>query len=165
MQESGQAYTIRDHQPGDLGLVIHHQAALYNREYGWDITFEALLAEISAAFIRNFKPEREACWVAEREGVMLGSVMIVEEDEHTAKLRMLFVLEAARGLGIGGALVDRAIAFSKDKGYARMTLWTNDILVAARAIYQKRGFALTHEQPHRSFGQDLVSQTWELALS
>ena len=162
MRQGVAAYTIRDHQPGDLGLVIHHQAALYHREYGWDITFEALLAEISAGFIRHFKPEREACWVAERDGEMLGSVMIVEADENTAKLRMLFVAEAARGLGIGGALVDRAIAFSRDKGYDGITLWTNDVLVAARAIYRKRGFVKTATEPHHSFGQDLVSETWEL---
>ena len=165
MRQSDKTYAIRPHRTGDLGLVIHHQAALYASEYGWDITFEALLAEISASFIRNFKPEREACWVAERAGVMLGSVMIVEQDKTTAKLRMLFVAEAARGLGIGGVLVDRAIAFSRMAGYAKVTLWTNDILTAARVIYQKRGFILTHEEPHRSFGHDLVSQTWELTLS
>jgi len=158
------AFSLREHRPGDLGLIIHHQAALYHREYGWDITFEALLAEISAAFIRNFDPTREGCWVAERDGAMLGSVTITAQDAETARLRMLFVLKEARGIGLGGALVDHAVAFSRAKGYKRVVLWTQDILTAAVQLYTSRGFVLTSATPNEAFGQRFVSQTYELAL-
>ncbi|MBY0611483.1 MAG: GNAT family N-acetyltransferase [Beijerinckiaceae bacterium] len=158
------AFSLRDHEVGDLGLIIHHQARIYFEEYGWNIEFEGLLAEISAAFIKNFKPGREGCWVAEKDGRMLGSVMIVEEAADVAKLRMLWVSPAARGLGVGARLVDQAIAFSRKQGYSRIVLWTHDVLHAAIAIYRKRGFVLTGEQPNHAFGHDLVSQTWELKL-
>lgn len=157
-------FTLRDHRPGDLGLIIHHQAVLYHREYGWDITFEALLAEIAATFIRQYDPKREGCWVAERDGEMLGSVTVTGQDETTAKLRMLFVLEAARGLGLGGLLVDHAIAFARSKGYRELVLWTQDILTAAVGLYVSRGFSLKSATPNESFGQRFVSQVYTLAL-
>ena len=158
------AFSLRSHEVGDLGLIIHHQARIYFEEYAWNIEFEGLLAEISAQFIRDFKPDREGCWVAEKDGQMLGSVMIVEQTADTAKLRMLWVSRQARGLGVGGRLVEQAIAFSRSQGYRRIVLWTHGVLHAAIAIYEKQGFVLTGEERNHAFGHDLVSQTWELAL-
>ena len=161
---SNTAFSLREHRIGDTGLIVHHQAVIYDREYGWNIEFEGLLAEISAAFIKNFKPGREACWVAEKDGEMLGSVMIVEQDAATAKLRMLWVSKAARGLGVGARLVDQAIAFCGAQGYAKLTLWTHDNLRSAIKIYEAQGFELVSEKKGHAFGQDLVSQVWELTL-
>lgn len=153
-------FTLRAPQPGDLGQIISGQARLYAQEYGWDWTFEALVAEITAQFIRDFKPEWERCWVAERDGRVVGSVFVVHQDADTAKLRMLYVDRSARGLGLGRHLVARALAFARSTGYRRMVLWTNDVLVSARRIYEAEGFRLIEENRHRSFGKDLVGQVW-----
>lgn len=157
-------YVLRDPRPGDLGFIVHRQGLLYHQEYGWDETFEALVAEIVAAFVKNFDARRERCWVAEREGEVVGSVFLVRASDEVAKLRLLYVEPAARGLGIGARLVGECIAFARAKGYRTLTLWTNDVLVSARRIYQAAGFRLVAEERHRSFGKDLVGQNWELSL-
>jgi DNA-binding MarR family transcriptional regulator/predicted GNAT family acetyltransferase len=158
------AFILRDPEPGDLGQVVHRQAALYTREYGWDWTFEGLISEIAGQFIRNFDPAGERCWIAEMEGEIVGSVFVVREDAETAKLRMLYVDPAARGKGLGRTLVEECLRFARAKGYRRMVLWTNDILVSARRIYEAAGFELLEEAPHRSFGKDLVGQIWAREL-
>lgn len=155
---------LRPHRPGDMGWIIHRHAALYAQEYGWDGSFEAMVAEVAAGFIRKFDPDRERCWVAERDGEPVGSVFVVRQDATTAKLRLLYVEPSARGLGLGRKLVGEAIAFARATGYRRMVLWTNDILTAARAIYEAEGFKLIDSERHRSFGQDLVGETWALDL-
>ncbi len=157
-------YRLRPHRPGDIGWVISRHGALYAEEYGWDVTFEAMVAEICAKFINEFDEVRERCWIAEADHGPLGSVFVVRENETTAKLRMLLVEPRARGMKLGARLVDEAIAFARASGYKTMTLWTNDILHAARAIYVARGFELVKEEAHRSFGKDLVGQHWELTL-
>jgi DNA-binding MarR family transcriptional regulator/N-acetylglutamate synthase-like GNAT family acetyltransferase len=159
-----QPVTFRAHRPGDMGWIAHRHGIIYARDYGWDETFEALVAEIAAKFVKEFKPGRERCWIAERGNDILGSVFVVEEDATTAKLRLLYVEKEARGLGLGAKLVDEVIAFSRQAGYRRLVLWTNDILQAARHIYENRGFKLISEEKHRSFGHDLVGQYWELVL-
>ncbi len=158
------AFTLRPHRPGDIGVVISRQAALYHQEYGWDGTFEALVAEIGAEFIRGFDPEWENCWIAERGGEVVGSVFVVRQSREVAKLRMLYVDASARGLGIGRRLVEECIAFARAKGYRKLTLWTNDILLAARRIYLEAGFELVAEEAHHSFGKDLLGQNWDLHL-
>jgi DNA-binding MarR family transcriptional regulator/GNAT superfamily N-acetyltransferase len=157
-------YALRPHRPGDMGWVTHRQAVLYAEEYGWDETFEALVAEITAAFIRHFEPRRERCWIAEMDGEIVGSVFIVRQSDEVAKLRLLYVEPKARGLGLGRRLVEECVLFSRQAGYRRITLWTNDILHAARRIYAEAGFRLVEEERHHSFGHDLVGQNWELVL-
>jgi DNA-binding MarR family transcriptional regulator/predicted N-acetyltransferase YhbS len=165
-------YLLRAHRPGDIGWTIERHGALYAREYGWDIGFEALVAHIAARFVDHFDPAREACWIAERDGVNVGCVFLVQaRDEKTdaprpgvAQLRMLLVEPAARGLGIGVRLVEECERFARRCGYRSIVLWTNSVLVAARGIYAKAGYRLVASEPHRSFGHDLVGETWELAL-
>ena len=164
-EQGGLSYIIRPHQPGDMGWVIHRHGALYAEEYGWDITFEALVARVAADFIENFDVRRERCWIAERDGEVIGSVLLAKDDPETAKLRLLYVEPKARGLGIGRGLVSQCIAFARKSGYSKLRLWTNDVLVAARRIYETAGFHLVREEPHHSFGRDLVGQYWELALT
>ncbi|MGF6667899.1 bifunctional helix-turn-helix transcriptional regulator/GNAT family N-acetyltransferase [Pseudomonas monsensis] len=153
-------YVLRDPQPGDMGTVMQQQAALYSREYGWNSEFEALVAEVIAKYLRDFDPACERCWIAEKDGKVIGSVFVVRQDETTAKLRMLYVDASARGLGIGRRLVDECLRFARQIGYTRMTLWTTSNLTAARQIYQKAGFELVEEEAVNRFGKALVSQTW-----
>lgn len=159
------AYSVRPLRIGDIGWIIHRQGLLYAQEYGWDVTYEGLVAEILGRFVKEFDPANENAWVAERNGAIVGSVFLVRESAAVAKLRLLYVEPSARGLGIGRHLVDACVAFARDKGYRTLRLWTNDILVSARRIYQAAGFRLVQEERHHSFGKDLVGQTWELALS
>jgi DNA-binding MarR family transcriptional regulator/GNAT superfamily N-acetyltransferase len=156
---------IRPHRAGDMGRVIASQAQSYTETYGWNEEYEALVAEICAKFLRDFDPAFEHCWIAERDGALVGSVFLVKASETTAKLRLLHVDEAARGHGLGTRLVTDCIRFAQGAGYRRLELWTNDILTAARRIYQTAGFTLENEEPHRSFGQDLMGQIWALDLA
>jgi DNA-binding MarR family transcriptional regulator/GNAT superfamily N-acetyltransferase len=158
------AFIMRSHRPGDIGWVISSQARAYAEEYGWDISYEALVAEICAQFIRNYDPSREHCWIAEAGGEPLGSIFLVKGTDNVAKLRLLLVEKKARGLGVGRALVEQCILTAREKGYKEMTLWTQSILVAARGIYQAAGFHRVKEEPHHSFGVDLVGETWEMKL-
>jgi DNA-binding MarR family transcriptional regulator/GNAT superfamily N-acetyltransferase len=163
-REAKVPYLLRPHQPGDMGWVIHRHGALYAQEYGWDETFEALVAEIAAKFIRGLDPKRERCWIAEREGEIVGSVFLVKKSPAVAKLRLMYVEPKARGLGIGTRLLEECVRFARQAGYRKITLWTNSVLLAARHIYRKAGFRLVHEERHHSFGRDLVGETWELEL-
>ena len=163
-EERKAPYLLRPYQTGDLGWISHRQGLLYAEEYGWDDTYEALVAEILAAFVRNFDARHERAWIAERDGEIVGSVFLVRESDKVAKLRLLYVEPAARGLGIGQRLVQECVRFARLKGYATMTLWTNDILTSARRIYQATGFRLVAEEQHHSFGKDLVGQNWALDL-
>lgn len=157
-------YLLRPPQPGDMGWIIHRHGVLYAQEYGWDETFEALVAEIAATFIQHFDPKRERCWVAEREGEIVGSVFLVQRSKTVAQLRLMYVEPKARGLGIGSRLVSECARFARQVGYRKIVLWTNSVLAAARHIYKKAGFRLVREAPHHSFGRDLVGETWELKL-
>jgi DNA-binding MarR family transcriptional regulator/GNAT superfamily N-acetyltransferase len=157
-------YLLRSHQPGDMGWIVHRHGALYFQEYGWNEEFEAYVAEIVANFIRNYDPDREHCWIAERDGEIVGSVFLVKQSKFTARLRLLWVEPKARGLGIGSRLVGECIRFAQRTGYRTITLWTNNVLHAARHIYKKAGFDLVREEPHYSFGQNLVAETWKLNL-
>jgi DNA-binding MarR family transcriptional regulator/GNAT superfamily N-acetyltransferase len=157
-------YILRPHRPGDMGWIVHRHGALYGQEYGWDETFEALVAEIAATFIKDFDAKRERCWIAEKDGEIVGSVLLVKQSDEVAKLRLLYVEPKARGLGIGKRFVEECIRFARAAGYRRLTLWTNDVLHAARAIYSAAGFRLVKAEPHRSFGQDLVGENWEMEL-
>ena len=155
---------LRPHQPGDIGWMVEAHGRLYAREYGWDSSFEALAAEVGAQFLRDYDPQWERAWIAEVDGERMGCVFLIRKSAKVAKLRVLIVDPRARGLGIGKALVDECIRFARQKGYKKITLWTNSVLTAARAIYEKAGFKLVGSEKHRSFGKDLVGETWDLAL-
>lgn len=157
-------YFLRQHQPGDMGWIVHKHGVLYAEEYGWDERFEALVSQIAADFINHYKPTRERCFIAEMDGEIVGSVLVVQESETVAKLRLLLVDPKARGLGLGTKLVEECIGFAKRAGYKKLVLWTNSVLKEARHIYKKTGFQLVAEEKHHSFGHDLIGETWELQL-
>jgi GNAT superfamily N-acetyltransferase len=151
---------LRGLQPGDLGWIVERHGVLYAREYGWDASFETLVAGIMG----EFDPARDAAWIAEVGGRRAGCALCVRKDERTARLRTLLVEPEARGRGRGARLVDECVRHARGQGCAELVLWTNDVLVAARRIYERAGFVLTHEAPHHAFGHDLVEQTWSLTL-
>jgi DNA-binding MarR family transcriptional regulator/GNAT superfamily N-acetyltransferase len=155
---------LRNHRPGDMGWVVQSHGTFYASEYGFDSSFEALVAEIAAKFLTSFDASRERCWIAELDGVPVGSVFLVKHSDDVAKLRLLLVEPAGRGQGLGQKLVDECVAFAKACGYRKITLWTQSILVAARGVYQNAGFRLVASEPHRSFGQSLIGETWEREL-
>jgi DNA-binding MarR family transcriptional regulator/GNAT superfamily N-acetyltransferase len=157
-------YFLRQHEPGDMGWVIHMHGRLYAEEYGWDERFEALVAKICSDFIYHYNPDRERCWIAEMDGQIVGSVFVVQDSEEVARLRLLLVDPRARGLGLGKRLVHECIRFAKRKGYKKLVLWTANVLEAARNIYKKAGFELVKEEPHHDFGHDFIGETWELVL-
>jgi DNA-binding MarR family transcriptional regulator/ribosomal protein S18 acetylase RimI-like enzyme len=163
-QRDREPFTLREHRAGDMGWIVSRQGALYADEYGWTMEYEALAAEIVAQFLKTYDPARERCWVAERGATPVGAVMIVRQSDAVAKLRLLHVEQAARGLGIGRRLVDECVRFSRAAGYEKITLWTQSNLLAARRLYEAGGFSCIAQEPHYSFGKDLVAETWELAL-
>ena len=157
-------YLLRTHHAGDMGEVVRLHGEVYASEFGWDATFEALVARIAAKFVESHDPKRERCWIAEVDGEVVGSVFLVKQSATVGQLRLMIVHPKARGLGIGARLVNECLRYAREAGYRKVTLWTNSVLVAARRIYAKAGFRLVRKERHRSFGQDLVGETWELGL-
>jgi len=163
-QKGEPGYVLRSFQPGDMGWIVHRQGALYAQEYGYNAEFEALTAEIVAQFIREYDARRERCWIAEKDGAIVGSVFVVRKSKSVAKLRLLYVEPEARGLGIGRRLVEECIRFARQARYGTLTLWTQSELLAARHVYEAAGFRLVGKKKHRSFGRKLTAETWELEL-
>ena len=157
-------FTLREHRAGDMGWIVSRQSALYADEYGWTTEYEALAAEIVSQFLKTFDAARERCWVAERDDAPVGAVMIVRQSDAVARLRLLHVERAARGLGIGRRLVDECVRFARASGYEKITLWTQSNLLAARHLYEAAGFTCVSKEAHHRFGKDLVAETWELDL-
>ena len=157
-------YVMRAPQAGDMGWVVQRHGAMYAEEFGWDETFEALVARLVADYVDQRDPDREAAWIAEVDGTPAGCVFCMRKDDRTAQLRMLLVEPWARGLGIGSRLVEEVLRFARRAGYSDITLWTNDVLGSARRIYQRAGFTLDDEARHHSFGKDLVEQNWSRRL-
>jgi DNA-binding MarR family transcriptional regulator/GNAT superfamily N-acetyltransferase len=162
--EPRSSVAVRTHRPGDIGWIVHRHGEVYAQEYGWDERFEAMVAKIAAEFVENFDKARERCWIAEKDGVRVGSVMLVEKSKSVAKIRVLLVDPDARGLGVGKLLVERCIEFARSAGYRRITLWTQSNLHAARHIYERAGFTRIARKKHRAFGVPLTGETWELTL-
>ena len=162
---TNEPYIIRTHRTGDLSWIAHRHAILYNKEYGLNQAFEALVLDITAHFLKHYDPEAERCWVAERSGEILGCVLLVKSSKQIAKLRLLLVEPSARGLGIGKRLVEECIRFAREKDYKKIVLWTQSNLTAARGIYQKAGFELVATDSHEDFGPRLTAETWELRLT
>ena len=163
-QSAASTMQLRGLRPGDLGWVAQRHGEVYAREYGWDASFEALVARIMVDYVEQHRPGREDAWIAEIDGQRAGCVLCVHKDDETAQLRVLLVEAWARGHGLGGRLVDECIRFARQVGYRKLVLWTNDILASARKIYLAAGFTLLSEERHRSFGKELVGQCWELRL-
>lgn len=161
---SAAGFVVRAPRPGDLGWIVQRHGALYAQQYGWDESFEALVAQIVAEYARDHDPRREAAWIAEVDGEPAGCVLCVRREEDVAQLRLLLVEPRARGRGIGARLIEECLRFARHAGYARITLWTNDVLHEARRLYERAGFELVESAPHHSFGHDLVEQTWARAL-
>jgi DNA-binding MarR family transcriptional regulator/GNAT superfamily N-acetyltransferase len=157
-------YILRPPRSGDMGWIVSRHGALYGEEYGWDERLEAMCAEIVAAFVRNFDAKRERCWIAERDGENVGSVLLVKDTEEIARLRLLLVEPKARGLGIGARLVEECVRFAREARYKQMTLWTHSVLTAARHIYEQAGFKLIDSKTHDEFGKELTGETWDLKL-
>ncbi len=155
---------LRPPRAGDIGWVVHRHGVLYASEYGWDWTFEALVAQVAAEFVLTFKPGRECCWIAELDGRVVGSAFVVEKEDAIAKLRLVYVEPDARGLGLSRRLLEASMAFAAAAGYSKMMLWTNRNLVAARGHYASAGFTMVLEEAYFGFGHDLVGETWERAL-
>jgi GNAT superfamily N-acetyltransferase len=163
-RDSRSSSILRDPRPGDMGWVVQSHGLLYAREYGFDSSFESLVAEIVAKFLASFDASRERCWIAELDGAEVGSVFLVRHTDDVAKLRLLLVDPAGRGQGLGQRMIAECVSFARQCGYRKLTLWTQSILIAARKIYQDAGFVLVGTEPHRSFGQNLMGETWELTL-
>ncbi|HEX2207705.1 MAG TPA: helix-turn-helix domain-containing GNAT family N-acetyltransferase [Longimicrobium sp.] len=157
-------YILREPRAGDLGWVVQVHGELYWREFGWDVRFEGLVADVIAGYVRDHDPARERCWIAERNGQNVGSVFVMRGSDQVARLRLLIVDPSARGLGLGARLVDECIRFSREAGYRTLSLWTNSVLVSARRIYEATGFRLVNTESHNGFGPDLVAETWEMDL-
>jgi len=157
-------WTLRPPLPGDIGWVIQRHGALYAEEYGFDERFEALVAKVAGDYLTHRDPVRDRCWIAERDGVRLGSVFLMHQSAEVGKLRLLIVEPAARGTGLGKHLVTACVEAARAAGYRRLALWTNDILLAARGIYQKAGFRLIARKSHNNFGPWMVGEDWELDL-
>jgi DNA-binding MarR family transcriptional regulator/N-acetylglutamate synthase-like GNAT family acetyltransferase len=157
--------SIREHRAGDIGWIIQRHGAIYAQEYGWNSEFEALVAEICAKFLRDFDPSGEHCWIAERDGVPVGCIMLVRHSRTIAKLRLLLVEASERGKGVGHRLVSECLAFARSAGYRKVTLWTQSILTAARKLYESHGFKLVESKPHESFGTKLVGENWEFSFA
>jgi GNAT superfamily N-acetyltransferase len=158
------SYILRPPRPGDMGWIVSRHGMVYGEEYGWDERIEALTAEIVAAFVRNFDPKRERCWIAERDGETVGSVLLVKDSDEVARLRLLLVETRARGLGIGARLVDECVRFAREARYRKITLWTHSVLTAARHTYERAGFKLVASWTHDEFGKELTGENWDLEL-
>ena len=154
--------TLRGPRPGDYGWIVQRHGLLYAAEQGWDARFEGLVAGVVAEFIKGFDPAREACWIAEHEGLPVGSIMLARESDTVGRLRLLLVEPSARGLGVGDKLVAECVGFARLAGYAEVVLWTQANLLPARRLYERAGFVLEESWPYDGFGEDLISETWRL---
>lgn len=162
--ENVRPISLREPHAGDMGWIVQRHGIVYGEEYGWNLEFEGLVAEIVAAFVKDYQPDRERCWIADKGGAPVGCIFLVRETDAIGRLRLLFVDPGVRGQGVGRQLVDACIDQARRAGYRKLTLWTNDVLVSARRIYQAAGFTLVREWPDRKFGKDLIGQDWDLEL-